>query len=183
MSTVTPQPAQPAHLWRDRVLAGFRRELDTMIEAHEITEFTEESASEAVSASSERLREIARNRDRFGTFYTSQRIGQELGGISRQAVSERVRNSTLLRVTTSDGVSAFPSFQVRSGKVPGPMKKLFQILMPAAPDEWGVLYWMTSPLDEFGGRTAVEVVDDGNWKELKLLRGIAQDDAAGWAAG
>ncbi|MDN5600138.1 MAG: hypothetical protein ACTHV2_09035 [Brachybacterium sp.] len=183
MSTVTPQPAQPAHAWREQVLAGFRRELDSMIEQHEITEFTEQTATEAVSASSERLREIARNRDRFGTFFTSQKVGEKLGGISRQAVSARVQKSTLLRVTTSDDVSAFPSFQIRAGDVPGPMKKLFQTLLPAAPDPWGVLYWMTSPLEEFGGRTAVEVVDDGDWREVKLLKGMAQDDASGWAAG
>lgn len=42
---------------------------------------------------------------------------------------------------------------------------------------------MTSPLEEFGGRTAVEVVDDGDWREVKLLKGMAQDDASGWAAG
>lgn len=151
-----------------------------MIEAREITVFTEKSASEVVRASAQGVRETTRGTDPYSTYLSTARVTALLGGVSRQAISGRVERHTLLRVTTSDGQQVFPEFQFTDGHVPASMKRILQILLPAAPDPWVVVEWLTIPLSEFDDRTAVDVIRDGDWRELKYLNALAQDVASGW---
>ncbi|PQZ92353.1 hypothetical protein CQ018_12710 [Arthrobacter sp. MYb227] len=99
-----------AENWRERVLDGVGRRLDQMMASKEVTNFSGESERATVNAMADAVLAANRINDRLGAFYTTDRVRKVLGGISRQAVSERVRNNRLLRVTTADGVVLFPAF-------------------------------------------------------------------------
>lgn len=117
-------------------------------------------------------------RDRIGPFYSSRRV-ESLLGVSRQAVSERARNHRLLRVTTSDGVKVFPSFQFKTSGLRSNLVPLLKVLPGSGADPWTVAYWLTAPQANFNDRTAVEIVDAGEDAQRILLT-LARDDAAAW---
>lgn len=113
----------------------------------------------------------------FGKFYTSAKVCQVLN-VTKQAVSKKVSAHKLLRVTTSDGKSVFPAFQFVGNAVEPHIEKLVSILLSNGMDGWSALYWLTSPLPGFGGKTAVEMVYLGQGDEkLKLL---ALSDSSQW---
>lgn len=121
--------------------------------------------------------------DRFGAFYTSERARQALGGISRQALHSRVENKRLLRVTTTDDKKVYPALQFDAeGKLLAGLPRLLNILLTDTADEWVVLYWLTAPLQEFDGRTALEIVQAGDRNALGELVSLATSDAAQWRA-
>lgn len=119
--------------------------------------------------------------DRFGRFFTSETAREALQGISRQALKSRTDNNRLLRVETADGKKIYPELQFdgAGSMVPG-LPKILQVLLPAAADEWTVLYWLTAPLDAFDGRTAINILANGNPREAKAILQMAKDDASVW---
>jgi hypothetical protein len=117
--------------------------------------------------------------DRLGAFYSLNRVAELLGGVGRKAVSERARSHRLLRVTTSDGVMVFPAFQFAHSRVRSNLIPLLEVLLGSGADPWTVAYWLTSPLDSFNGRTALEVVDFGTDAQRRLIN-LARRDAAAW---
>lgn len=119
--------------------------------------------------------------DRFGRFYTSETARAALKSITRQALASRVENNRLLRVETADGKKVYPELQFDgAGAMVQGLPKILQVLLPAAADEWVVLYWLTAPLDAFGGRTAINVLRTGVPAERRVILKMAQDDATVW---
>ncbi|HCS61970.1 MAG TPA: hypothetical protein DIW46_11355 [Microbacterium sp.] len=132
-------------------------------------------ATEAIAQSQRRLS------DRFGRFFTSETACEALQGISRQALKDRVDNNRLLRVETADGKMLYPELQFDgTGAMVQGLPKVLKALLPAAADEWTVLYWLTAPLDTFGGRTAIDVLRRGDARDAKAILKMAKDDAAVW---
>lgn len=119
--------------------------------------------------------------DRFGRFLSSETARGALQGITRQALKSRADNNRLLRVETADGKKIYPELQFDGeGSIVQGLPKIFQILIPAAADEWTVLYWLTAPLDACDGRTAIEVLRGGDAREAKAILKMAKDDASVW---
>lgn len=119
--------------------------------------------------------------DRFGRFFTSETARKALQGISRQALKSRIDNNRLLRVETADGKQVYPELQFDgTGSVLQGLPKILQVLLPAAADEWTVLYWLTAPLEHYNGRTAIEVLRGADTREAKAILKMANDDAAVW---
>lgn len=135
-------------------------------------------AANAVVESQRRLSE------RFGRFYTSETARGALHSITRQALNDRVKNHRLLRIETADGKSLYPELQFNGagGLVEG-LAKILKVLLPAATDEWVVLYWLTAPLDDFDGRTAADVLRNGTPAERRTIAALAKEDAAVWQDG
>lgn len=122
--------------------------------------------------------------DRFGRFFTSETARAALKSITRQALASRVENNRLLRVETADGKKVYPELQFDGeGSLVQGLPKILQTLLPAAADEWVVLYWLTAPLNAFEGRTAIEVVRTGTPAERRAILKMAKDDAAIWQDG
>lgn len=119
--------------------------------------------------------------DRFGRFFTSETARKALKGISRQALKSRIDNDRLLRVETADGKKVYPELQFDGeGSTVQGLPKILQVLLPAAADEWTVLYWLTAPLDDYNGRTAIEVLRGADTREAKAILKMAKDDATVW---
>ncbi|GAA5227005.1 hypothetical protein [Paeniglutamicibacter antarcticus] len=171
-----------AENWRERVLDGVGRRLEQMVASNEVTDFSGESERATINAMADAVLAANRINDRLGAFYTTDRVRKVLGGISRQAVSERVKNDRLLRVTTADGVILFPRFQFANGAVLPGLQKLLKILLGAGADGWTVAYWLTARLAQLGESTALDVLASGDSDRIADLQRLATDDAASWHA-
>lgn len=171
-----------AENWRERVLEGVGYRLDQMVASNEVTDFSGESERATVNAMADAVLAANRINDRLGAFYTTDRVKKVLGGISRQAVSERVKNDRLLRVTTADGVLLFPAFQFASGAILPGLQELLKILLDSRVDGWTVAYWLTARLALLGEATALDVLASGDSDRIAELERLARDDAAGWRA-
>jgi hypothetical protein len=172
--TLTPED------WRERVLDGVGRRLDQMVASHEVTEFSADTERATVKAMTDAVQTANRINDRFGAFYTTDRVRKVLGDISRQAVSQRVGSHRLLRVTTADGEMLFPAFQFKGNDVVPGLQDLLKVLLDAGVDGWTVAYWLTARIGQFGESTALDVLDSGDADRIAALQTLAADDAAGW---
>lgn len=185
MSDVIDRPqsdTSTAENWRERVLDGVGRRLDQMVASNEVTNFSGESERATVNAMADAVLATNRINDRLGAFYTTDRVRKVLGGVSRQAVSERVKNDRLLRITTADGVYLFPAFQFTNGAVVPGLQKLLKVLLGTGVDGWTVTYWLTARLAQLGEMTALDILASGDNDRITELAKLAADDAVGWRA-
>ncbi|PJI54897.1 hypothetical protein [Microbacterium sp.] len=167
----------------DALVDYFGSVLRENIESGELTLPTDDDELRAVAAASVASIVQAQRRlsDRFGRFFTSETACEALLGITRQALKSRVDNNRLLRVETADGKKVYPEVQFDgAGSVVQGLPKILQTLLPAAADEWTVLYWLTAPLPEYSNRTAVDVLRGGDRHEAKAILKMAKDDASVW---
>ncbi|GAA4377005.1 hypothetical protein [Paeniglutamicibacter cryotolerans] len=174
--------ASTAENWRERVLDGVGRRLDQMVASQEVTDFSGEAGRATVNAMADAVLRANRINDRLGAFYTTDRVRKVLGDVSRQAVSERVKNHRLLRVKTADGVVLFPAFQFINGAVAPGLQHLLSVLLGTGVDGWTVTYWLTARLAQLGESTALEVLASGDSDRIAELGKLAATDAAGWHA-
>lgn len=156
-------------------------QIDKMIDEGEVRDFSQASARATAHVVNEAMSSANRINDRVGPFYASSKIERNVG-ITRQAVSERARNHTLLRLATSDELMVFPKFQFKNdGEVRKNLVSVFKILLDGGVDPWTVAYWLTSPIAELDERTAIEAVDDGV-ATLRKLQALAKADVASMAS-
>lgn len=167
--------------FRANAVREFDEALREMIAHREFTDFSPAGVQVAVHAAADAVKRVAEIRDRLGVFYRIDRVRSLLGGISRQAVSDRVRHHRMLRVRTSDGEFVFPGFQFAAsgGLVPG-IADLLQVLLGGG-DPWTVTYWLTATVEELRQSTPLEVLASGDAEQIDALYALARRDAAGWA--
>lgn len=116
----------------------------------------------------------------LGPFYSSAKIAQILGGISRQAVADRRGRGTLLGLKTADGAWVYPAFQLdEHNAVLSGLPEILKILTASGVDEWTLASWLTSPMGSLGELSAVEWLRQG--KGRAILRTVAEDAARRFA--
>lgn len=177
-----PREMLTSEAWRERVLDGVGRRLDQLVAAHEVTDFSADTERATVNAMTDAVQTANRINDRLGAFYTTDRVRKILGGISRQAVSQRAKSNRLLRVTTADGEKLFPAFQFKDHDVVPGLQDLLKVLLDSGVDGWTVAYWLTARIGQLGEATALEVLESGDVDRIAELKTLAADDAAGWCA-
>ncbi len=120
----------------------------------------------------------------LGPFYDTTGLVSWLG-VSRQAVSDRVRRGTLLACRTQDGHLVYPAWQfARDGAVrPGVVDAVGEFARHGA-DGWSTALWLTTPSDVVGGQSAVDylVVHRSSASAVHRVAGAAALDARTWAA-
>ena len=93
----------------------------------------------------------------LGPCYTTESLARELGTRTDEVLlaAEELK---VLRVVTSDGVSVFPCFQVRGGRVPDGLDIVLSVLRAGfdGPLMWA--QWLASPAPPRGLRAAVRSV-------------------------
>lgn len=119
--------------------------------------------------------------ERIGPFYRTTGVAERLGGISRQAVMDRIQRGSILGLMTSDGVWVYPAWQfLDDGSLrPG----LRDVLAPFAArnvDGWEVAGWLESTFKELGGTSPRHfLLTTGG---AGVLAAMARDAAAHLAA-
>lgn len=116
-----------------------------------------------------------------GPFYTSGTV-RGLLGISRQAVSDRIRHHRLLRMVTTDRVHVFPAFQFIGDTVDSRLVPALQILLKTGESGWTVASWLTAPMTPLDGMTPVEALRSGRTDLTHRVHALAEESASRWAA-
>jgi hypothetical protein len=107
--------------------------------------------------------------DTLGPFYGSAKVATMLGGISRQALSERRGRKSLLALKTADGAWIYPTFQFdRNNRVFPGLPALLKVLESSGVDDWTAAGWVVSPLESLGGLSAVEWLSRGLDRDVAL---------------
>lgn len=103
----------------------------------------------------------ARWEDQLGPSMSSTGL-QHATGLSRQALAQAVHAHRVLRLTTKDGRTRYPAFQLgRDGKPRSWLRQVLREFAGAAVNGWTVASWLTSPQPELVGRSPLEFVDAG----------------------
>jgi hypothetical protein len=116
----------------------------------------------------------------LGPVYRTPQVRKLLGGVSRQALEDRVRRHTLLGLRTADGVIVYPKFQFdERHAVLGGLADVLRVLRASGVDDWTLAGWLVARRDGLGGRSPVEWLRAG--EDLETLLAVARDAAARFA--
>jgi len=119
-------------------------------------------------------------KERFGTFLRAESARQAMG-VTQKTLDSLAQHHCMLRVQTEDGIELYPELQYNeSGSIEPRLTQILQTLLPVAADSWTVLYWLTTPLAPYGGRTPSELCKEGTAAEAQAMFTRAQRDAAAW---
>lgn len=99
-------------------------------------------------------------KDAGGAFELEQ-VRALLGGVSRQAVSKRVADGSLLAVPGPNGRRVYPTLQFNPGGTIVEGLKAVQDALPTR-NAWSVLSFLAEPEGRLGGRTPIEWLRAGN---------------------
>ena len=102
-----------------------------------------------------RLREVREHS------YSTDEVRAMLGGVSRQAVSQRVRNERLMSLEIS-GKYWFPDWQFKNGQVVAGLADVIKALRESGADTLGADAIMRHGLPEEGGRSAADLLHAGD---------------------
>lgn len=87
-----------------------------------------------------------------GPFYDTAGL-QDWLDLSPHDLDSRVREDSVLALTTGDGARVYPAWQWRADKTTVPhLAKVLTLLLTTARDPWTVALWMVSPVDWGDGR-------------------------------
>lgn len=114
-----------------------------------------------------------------GPFHTTGGV-QTLLGITRQAVHERVKRGTLLRVLTSDEVALYPAFQFCGAQVSPPLRRVLATFRETPVDGWTVAAWLCVPCPELDDLSPRDWLADTDRDPTAVLA-LASEAAARWA--
>jgi hypothetical protein len=117
----------------------------------------------------------------IGPSYTSGTLQRELG-VGRGAVSKAVSELRVLRLVTSDGVTLYPAFQVRGGKLVPGLREVLTVLRSGLDDPWTWAQWLNTPLRDDRGEILPRNIDRLAVGDLDGVLNDARHDAAAWAA-
>lgn len=82
-------------------------------------------------------------------------------GLDAEDVEGYVEKGTVLALTTEDGVTVFPEFQLSSGGLLPGFGDVLQRFDPESVDGWTLAAWLVHSQDELGGASVVEALREG----------------------
>ncbi|HVG10993.1 MAG TPA: hypothetical protein VNM67_25035 [Thermoanaerobaculia bacterium] len=118
--------------------------------------------------------------DLLGPFYTTSKVAEILGGVSRQAIADRRERHTLLALKTADGTLVYPNFQFNDhNEVLAGLPEVLQCFRGQRGDnridDWSLAGWLVSKFRTLDSRSPVEWLRLGRDPEpvLRLARAAA----------
>ena len=113
-------------------------------------------------------------RDEIGPFYDTDGVMDLLGGISKQAVHDRVRRHRLLALRTGNGRLVYPAAQFTGRRVVDGLGAVLDVLVPDETEAWAVAAWLTTPDPALDGLTPVAALADRRDDVVAAARDVAQ---------
>lgn len=104
--------------------------------------------------------------DEVGPFYSTEGVMTLLGGVSKQAVSDRVRRHRLLALRTGSGRLVYPAAQFHDQRVIDGLGEVLDVLVPDDTEAWMVASWLTTADPELHGRTPIDALRSGDRTEV-----------------
>lgn len=96
-----------------------------------------------------------------GPFYDTEAVMLLLGGVSKQAVNDRVRRHRLLALRTGSGRLVYPAAQFHDERVVDGLGDVLDVLVPDNTEAWMVASWLATPDPELGDRAPFEALRAG----------------------
>lgn len=112
--------------------------------------------------------------EQLGPVYDSEGVMALLGGVTKQAVSDRVRRHALLALRTGSGRLVYPAFQFDGRRVIDGLAAVLAVVVPDDTEAWYVASWLTTPDPALGGLAPYEALRAG---ELEAVRAAAYEVA------
>lgn len=157
---------------RDEIAEAFRRQLNDVPDSDiENVQDTEGLASRMASM----VPRATNFADLVGPVYSTKAL-TKMWGITRAAVSKKAATGKLLALKV-EGENLFPLFQFKGAEIRDDVITLVHILR-AEVDPFTIAQWLLAPLEECGGRTAIELLDAG---ERDAAETAANRAARRWA--
>jgi hypothetical protein len=103
---------------------------------------------------------VSRLRELRSRSYSTEQVREMLGGVSRQAVSQRVTNRRLLSIEIS-GKSYFPDWQFVDARIVAGLPQVIAALDELGEDTFGADSVMRTELAEEGGQTPAAILAAG----------------------
>lgn len=100
--------------------------------------------------------------DAVGPFYDTEGVMALLGGVSKQAVNDRVRRHRLLALRTGSGRLVYPAAQFNDERVVDGLGDVLDVLVPDDTEAWMVASWLTTPDPDLDGRTPLAALRTGD---------------------
>jgi hypothetical protein len=112
----------------------------------------------------------------LGPFYGTGQVRQLLGGITRQAVDDRVRRRRLLALRTADRKNVYPTFQFdRRGQVLAGLPQVLSAFSDTGVDGWTLASWLRVRRRRLNDNSVVEWLQDGG--EVEQILPVAREAA------
>ncbi len=99
--------------------------------------------------------------DAVGPFYDTEAVMLLLGGISKQAVNDRVRRHRLLALRTGSGRLVYPVAQFDDERVVDGLGDVLDVLVPDNTEAWMVASWLATPDPELDDLAPIEALRAG----------------------
>ncbi len=99
--------------------------------------------------------------DTVGPFYDTEGVMSLLGGVSKQAVNDRVRRHRLLALRTASGRLVYPAAQFEDEHVVAGLGEVLDILVPDNTEAWMVASWLATPDPDLADRAPIEALREG----------------------
>lgn len=118
----------------------------------------------------------------IGPVYRTDQVRALLGGVSRQALNDRVKRNTLLALKTRDGVTVYPAWQFADGQVLPGLAEVLKVFVAdehgEIVDSWTLASWLRTGLDELDGGSVADRLLSG---DADAARQAAAHAAARWS--
>lgn len=104
--------------------------------------------------------------DAVGPFYDTDGVMTLLGGVSKQAVNDRVRRHRLLALRTGSGRLVYPAAQFDGERVVDGLGAVLDLLVPDDTEAWMVASWLTTVDPDLGDRTPLDALRAGHTDDV-----------------
>ncbi len=111
----------------------------------------------------------------LGPFFSTSKVTQLMGGVSRQAVTDRRKRRTLLGLRTLDGAIVYPVFQfdAQNEILPG-LADVLRCFAADDVDDWTMAGWLVAPQRALGGFSVIKWLASGRSVEKAIDLARAQ---------
>ncbi len=143
--------------WIDDATAAFETALGELVGARQPTLDPAEAGRRAA------LRAVAGTMwgDAVGPFFDTEGVMALLGGVSKQAIHDRVRRHRLLALRTGSGRLVYPAAQFVDEQVVVGLGKVLAILVPDDAEAWMVASWLTTNDPDLDGLCPIAALRAG----------------------
>ena len=148
-----------------RVFEPAREYIQSALESGEITASDDLADTLANALYTTAQKHLAKYRE---PFYASDLVGRmystasarEYLNLSQEELDQLVEDRLILKLTDGKGRNGYPLFQFRDGAMNPDVQKIIQTLLDGNFPQWRTAIWLTIPSPEYGGKSALEYMEE-----------------------